>query len=437
MDVLYFWLLDYKEFIFEQFYKRDLFLWFFFFMPFFVMGELPRYLGPAIVVYLLDVFNLPRRRPAREAQLLRSKPFISILVVGRNEEEAIENTIRSLLELEYEPKEIIVVDDCSSTEEMYNRCKPYADKGLIRLFRNDAQLGRGGRPFASNFAFKLARGEFVISVDADTSFDRGMIEEMITPFWNERIGAVAGNLKVRNLHKNIITDCQACEYLQSITLWKRFTSWLGTLIQASGAFGAFRRRVLRDVGAWDPELAEDADLSFKVKKLGYRLHFANRAIAMTNVPDTVGKLVRQRTRWDRGLVRTYYRKHRDIMDFRRFSPVNFIEMALEWVFSIGFAMLYLLYWIIMLIFFTRLLPFVLFVSFWGYVVLNFLILFFVISTSERRKDEWRLLWMCFLMPLYKGFLRWVRIYSYIMEYLRIGYELPYLPPSGYKFQPRW
>ena len=78
MDVLYFWLLDYKEFVFEQFYKRDLFLWFFFFMPFFVMGELPRYLGPAIVVYLLDVFNLPKRRPEQEAQLLRSKPFISI-----------------------------------------------------------------------------------------------------------------------------------------------------------------------------------------------------------------------------------------------------------------------------------------------------------------------------------------------------------------------
>ncbi len=81
-----------------------------------------------------------------------------------------------------------------------------------------------------------------------------------------------------------------------------------------------------------PELAEDADLSFKVKKIGYRLNFTNRAIAMTNVPDTVGKLVRQRTRWDRGLVRTYYRKHRDIMYFRRFSPANFIEMALEWVF---------------------------------------------------------------------------------------------------------
>jgi len=117
------------------------------------------------------------------------------------------------------------------------------------------------------------------------------------------------------------------------------------------------------------------------------------------------------------------------------------RILLKWrwsgFFSIGFALLYLLYWIIMLAFFTRLLPFVLFVSFWGYVVLNFLILFFVISTSERRKEEWHLLWMAFLMPLYQGFLRWVRIYSYIMEYLRIGYEVPYLPPTGYKFQPRW
>ena len=79
------------------------------------------------------------------------------------------NSIRSLLELEYENKEIIVYDD-NSTDNMYEEAKPFADAGLVRLFKNTSASGRGGKPAGSNAAFHVASGEIIFLVDCDTSF---------------------------------------------------------------------------------------------------------------------------------------------------------------------------------------------------------------------------------------------------------------------------
>jgi len=207
-----------------------------------------------------------------------TNPFVSIIVAGRNEADIIGGTIDSLLNLSYKNKEIIVVDDCSD-DNMYDICKKYADKGQIRLFRNSSATGRAGRPVATNLGVRMSRGEFIISVDADTSYDYDIIEKMIAPFWNTEIGAVAGNLKIRNIGNTVWADLQAVEYAISIGLWKRWTSFLGTTLQASGAFGAFRKEAIMDVGGWDPELAEDADISLKIKKCGWKIDFAPLAIA--------------------------------------------------------------------------------------------------------------------------------------------------------------
>lgn len=434
-DILFFFR-DYWEFVLHELRKRELYEWFLFVFPFFVLGETPRYIIPALVTSTVHLLGFPRRKSRQVEALLERRPTVSIVVAAHNEEAVIADNIASLVELSYPNKEIIVVDD-HSDDGTYEKAKPFADRGEIRLLRNESPTGRGGRPFATNLGVQASTGEFLISVDADTTFDLATVHRMLEPFANPKVAAVSGNLKVANRDQNTITACQACEYLESITLWKSWGSLIGTLLQASGAFGAYRRSALERVGLWDPELAEDADLSSKLRKAGYKIRFARDAVAFTHVPDNLRALTLQRRRWAQGFLRTYFRKHADAMSIRRHGWANFLELLQEFIMQILMPFGYVLYLLLMLVFFPAYLPFIIVLVYIVYVLTNLLLLGAAILMSERRSEEWGLLWYTIPMPVYKSYFKWVRVTSYVREFFRRDYTDPYLPDTVWNQAPRW
>ena len=80
---------------------------------------------------------------------------------------------------------------------------------------------------------------------------------------------------------------------------------------ASGAFSAFRKAALAAVKGLDAGGGEDLDLTLRIRKAGWGIHFAPEAICYTDVPETMGRLLRQRFRWERDSIRLRFRKHRD------------------------------------------------------------------------------------------------------------------------------
>jgi len=436
LNDLLFVLKDYWEFVLVEVNKREIYEWFLFIFPFFVFGETPRYILPAVVTSAAHLLGYLGRPSPRAQAFLETRPTVSIVVAAHNEQDVIVDNLTSLVELPYENKEIVVVDD-HSDDDTYALARPFADRGEIKLIRNDSPSGRGGRPFATNLGVRASTGQFIISVDADTTFDLGTIHRMLEPFADPEVGAVSGNLKVANRHANAVTACQACEYLESITLWKTWTSMIGTLLQASGAFGAYRRSALERVGLWDPELAEDADLSSKLRKAGYKIRFARDAVAFTHVPDNLQALTLQRKRWAHGFLRTYFRKHRDAMSVKRFGWANFLELLQEFIMQILMPFGYVIYLLLMLVFFPAYLPFILALVYIVYVLTNVLLLVSAISVSERRSEEWGLLWFVVVMPVYKSYFKWVRITSFVKEFFRKSYTDPYLPETVWNQAPRW
>jgi len=436
LDRLLIFLQDYVHYIQTQFADRTVLTWILFFFPLVVFFELPRYATPLVVMPVLKLLHLLRNDRAEKADFLRMRPRVSILVAARNEEEVIGSTIESLLSVEYENLEIVVVDD-GSTDRTWEIAHRYADRGQVKLYRNTALTGRAGRPTASNFALRMCTGEFIISVDADTTFDRDMLEHAIGPFYDPQVGVVAGNIKARNVGESTWADLQAVEYLISIALWKRWTTVLGTTLAASGAFGAFRRETLEDVGGWDPELVEDADISIKAKKLNWKIAFAPRAVALTTVPAGLGSLVKQRIRWDRGFLRTFFHKHGDALKFWRFNLATAVELALEYLMVVVFNLLFPIYLVLMVVFAFKLLTFVLGVCYLFYSLLTLATLAVALAFSERRRQEWPLLQYAFIFPLYKAIFRWVRTYALVLEILRIDYRDPYLPDSAYDNTEVW
>lgn len=435
-DLVVYFFRELQAAFFVHFAQRAWWEWLLFFFPFFIFGEIPRYILPAVMTILLRAFGYPRDDVEQRRRFLETRPTVSVLLVGYNEEESIADAIESLLEFRYPGLEIIVIDD-GSTDRMYERAKPFADRGLIKLYRNSSASGRAGRPVVSNMALRLSGGEFLLSVDADTSFDRDALLHMIGPFYDPDVGVVAGNLKPRNTASSLWARLQALEYFQSITLWKSWLNLLGCNMQASGAFGAFRRSALLQIGAWDAELAEDADLSLKIKKSGWRIVFAPRAIAMTNVPETLRQLIGQRYRWDRGMLRTYFRKHRNLLKFWRFDWRNALEMGLEYFFSVLLTFIYVVWITIMVVYYPVILIFVFIIAYFVYAASALLTVTAALLLSERRREEWPLLLSVPAFPPYKGLLRLVRLYALVMEIVRVNYEQSYLPESAWRNTRRW
>lgn len=436
LDYLFVSLRDFGRFALEELTKRTALDWLFFFMPLVVFFEVPRYYFPLLALLLARWLGLPRRDRAAEDALIARRPLVSVVIAGRNEAATIESAIRSLLDQNYDHLEIIIVDD-SSDDDMYDIVRRYARQGKVRLVRNAAMRGRAGRPVATNLGVRVANGEYVVSLDADTTFDRNMIRSLIARFADPRVGVVAGTVRPRKPFHGLLARLQTVEYSFAIDLRKRWTDLFGCTLQASGAIGAFRRSAVMEIGNWDPELAEDADVSLRMIKAGWRVGFAPEAVALTEVPARLRSLIAQRTRWDRGGLRTYVKKHWRLLDPRVGGWVLAQEMWGELIAFLLSTVLFPFYLVWLTLQGPFLAGFVVGISFVIYAVISVLSYLAVAAITDRRAGVWRLLPAAAVLPFYKELFRFVRIRAFVLELLRLKYEDAYIPRTAYAHGPRF
>ena len=381
--------------------------------------ELPRYYLLEIFVSIRYAILKPFRRKMDDKAryvLFSENPLVSILVPGKNEGKHIYTLVQSLREQTYTNYEIIIVDDGSDDTTPYI-CRDLEKNGLIdRYVRINERCGKAG---AANLGARLAKGKYIVHLDADSSLDRDAIEKVIIPFYtNDRVKAVGGCVKVRNGRYNICTSLQALEYLKVIMVGRMVTSELGIYHIISGAFGAFERETLDKIGYWDIGPGLDGDITQKIRKAGYKVVFAKEAVCMTNVPDRWWRLYLQRRRWSRSLVRFRLRKHSDILlPNRNWRVINWLS-NMESIFYDCICNYLWFYYILGLLFdYTDKLLEIL--------VVGWLIRFFfaciafgvIMLVTERRREEFRLIKFLPLSTFYTGyFLRITRLIGYTTEF---------------------
>lgn len=261
-------------------------------------------------------------------------PFVSIIIAAYNEEKVIARTVQSLLAADYENFEIIVVDDGSPDRTSAVVSEQFSDESRVRLFTKT----NGGKAAALNFGLQHAQGEIIVALDADTIFPARTISELAARFQHQEVGAVAGNAKVGN-RINLVTRWQALEYITAQNLDRRAFALLNGITVVPGAVGAWRRDLLERAGGFASDtLAEDQDLTLKVRKLGYRIEYAENAIGWTEAPDTVRGLAQQRFRWSYGTLQCMW-KHRDALFRPRYGALGFVALPNVWVFQILFPLI--------------------------------------------------------------------------------------------------
>ena len=261
------------------------------------------------------------------------QPFVSVIVPAFNEEKVIVKTIESLLKTTYPNFEILVVDDGSTDDTSVIVSENYANEPKVQLFT----LPNGGKANALELGLKTAKGEIIIGLDADTIFTPETIGELAAQFVDERVGAVAGNAKVGN-RLNTITRWQALEYITSQNLDRRAFAGLNAITVVPGAVGAWRREALEQAGGFESNtLAEDQDLTLRVRMLGWRVAYAENAVAFTEAPDTFRGLAKQRFRWSFGTLQCMW-KHRRALFSKKYGALGFAAMPNVWIFQILFPL---------------------------------------------------------------------------------------------------
>ena len=233
-------------------------------------------------------------------------PKVSILIPAHNEEVVIEDTIKSMIQLNY-PKdklEVIVINDNSSdsTGSIIDR---YADQyPFIKAVHTKPPYAGKGKSGALNQGLKHSSGEIIAVYDADNTPEPDAVRYLALGLnQDKKAGAIVGKFRVVNANKNLLTRLINIETLTFQWLAQAGRWFWFKMTTIPGTNFAIRRSILEKLGGWDEKaLSEDTELSIRVYDLGYYIRFFPAAITWEQEPENLRVWWRQRTRWARGNI---------------------------------------------------------------------------------------------------------------------------------------
>ena len=264
---------------------------------------------------------------------------ISFVVAVYHNEGAISKThekIKSLFsnELSDHQYEIIFVDDGSSDNTYSRVADRFKDDQLVKIFSKI----NGGKASALNYGIEHCSGDIVVCIDADTQLMPDAVRKLLRYFSNDKIGAVAGNVKVGN-QKNILTKWQAIEYITAQNFDRRAFDHINCITVIPGAIGAFRKSAIEEAGGFTTDtLAEDCDLTIRLLRNGYIVRNCAEAVAFTEAPETLKQFMKQRFRWSYGVMQSFW-KNRDACFNPKYKSLGMVALPNILLFQVLLPML--------------------------------------------------------------------------------------------------
>ncbi|MEW6359078.1 MAG: glycosyltransferase family 2 protein [Planctomycetota bacterium] len=239
-------------------------------------------------------------------------PQVSILIAAYNEESVIRNRIQNALDLDYPADRINIVvgsDGCSDRTD--DEVKSISDPRVRLLSYPD----RGGKASALNRCVPETECEIVVFTDANTFFERDALRALVRPFADERVGGVCGRLRMRS-HGQVIGGANALHRSYEDFL-KSKESAIHSCTGANGAIYAVRKEAYPFP---DPDsVTEDFAITLQLVKDGWRVVFADDAVAYEESLGDVRRLLRQKSRIAAGTFQTLWRFRSLLMPAR--SPI--------------------------------------------------------------------------------------------------------------------
>ena len=298
------------------------------------------------IIAFFDLLSFDRRSRRRGlGDVLSGTTFrpISIIVPAHNEQATIVDNVHSVLEVGYPEFEVIVVNDGSSDETVERLQREFSlfpitdatraqlpTKKVHQVYRsldhpNLIVLDKenGGKSDALNAGINVSNYPLFCSIDADSLLNSDALLRIARPFVeDERIVAAGGIVRVLNgaviedgrvvrsrAPTSFLVLCQTIEYVRGFLTGRTALAKMNSLLIISGAFGLFLKRAVIEAGGYNTKtVCEDMELVVRLHRIARENRKVARAIFVpdpvcwTQVPSDLKSLLRQRDRWQRGLV---------------------------------------------------------------------------------------------------------------------------------------
>ncbi|WP_104820950.1 glycosyltransferase [Kitasatospora sp. MMS16-BH015] len=277
-----------------------------------------------------------RKRPRKldGFPVLKPNPRVSFLLAVKDEEDAIEDCVRSMADSDYPDLQIIVVDDLSEdgTRDVLRRLE--AELGITVLYL-EKNLGK---KHALVKACEIADGDILAFTDSDCILApdalRKCVEAMVR---HPELGAVSGHCRALNAPVSIFTRAQDVWYEGQFRIAKAAESTFGSVTCVSGPLAVFRKEAVYNYfPAWAGDrflgapfrFATDRQLTgyvlgqkWKGKALKrqyadspfvtaedyperqWRIGYVQSARVWTNVPARFRPFMKQQIRWKKSFIR--------------------------------------------------------------------------------------------------------------------------------------
>ncbi|MFC5398911.1 glycosyltransferase [Undibacterium jejuense] len=239
-------------------------------------------------------------------------PLVTVFIAAHNEEKVIEGCLKALLNSNYPVSalRIVPVNDRSSdgTRDIIDQ---YVSQFPGRITPFHRTSGKPGKAAALKDALVHAHGDLAIIFDADYIPGRGLLKQLIAPFFDPEVGAVMGRVVPINAGVNLLTRMLDLERSGGYQVDQQARMNLKLVPQYGGTVGGVRLSAVEASGGWhDNVLAEDTDITYRLLINGWKTIYTNRSECYEEVPEDWAVRIKQVKRWAKGhnqvLVRYWY-----------------------------------------------------------------------------------------------------------------------------------
>ncbi|MFH1802092.1 MAG: glycosyltransferase family A protein [archaeon] len=207
---------------------------------------------------------------------MKENPKLSVVIPTYNEEREIGLCLNSLNKQSYKNFEVLVVDDGSTD----------ATRKIVKMHRG-VKLIKGehkGPGFSRNKGAKEAKGDLLIFVDADMTFDKDYLKNLVFPWKkNKRLFGTTHDLEVADNTKNVWSRC-----------WGRIRVD-GKKSQDARIFRAITKKRFIELGGFNPKYGYADDQTFWMDH-GLKPVFAENTTCYHKNPERLKDVYKQ-SRW--------------------------------------------------------------------------------------------------------------------------------------------
>lgn len=211
---------------------------------------------------------------------VQGKPLVSVIIPNKDEKETLQTCLEMLEKnTGYQNFEIIIVENNSTTDEIFRYYKELSGNRKIHLLRWGKEFNYSA---INNFAVAHAKGEYLLFLNNDVkSINPDWLEEMLGVCQRPEVGGVGAKLIYPDntiQHAGCVIGMGGIAGHMFVDMPADHTGYLhkASLLQDMSAVTAacllMKKEVFEQAGGFTEELAvafNDVDLCLKVRKNGY------------------------------------------------------------------------------------------------------------------------------------------------------------------------